>query len=109
MALLGMLACSPQAVEANDQSSNAKSSRVVLFSQPFCPGCMAAKTYFRDHHIAYLEFDITASQRARRTFERLGGKGTPFLVIGGQRINGFSRPIVRQRLKALGIAVNKME
>lgn len=79
-------------------------SQVVLFSQPFCPGCEAAKRYFQGHHISYLEFDITTSRVARDTFERLGGRGTPFFLIGGERLHGFSVPRIERRLSALGIS-----
>ena len=90
--------------EVIEKSTGALDSRVVLFSQPFCPGCEAAKYYFHDHQISYLEFDITASRAARDTFERLGGRGTPFFLIGGERLHGFSIPRIEQRLRELGIS-----
>ncbi len=90
--------------EVIEKSMGAPDSRVVLFSQPFCPGCEAAKYYFHDNQISYLEFDITASRAARDTFERLGGRGTPFFLIGGERLHGFSVPRIEQRLRELGIS-----
>lgn len=90
--------------EVIEKSMGSPDSRVVLFSQPFCPGCEAAKYYFHDNQISYLEFDITASRAARDTFERLGGRGTPFFLIGGERLQGFSVPRIEQRLRELGIS-----
>ncbi|MDV2080586.1 glutaredoxin family protein [Marinobacter xestospongiae] len=69
-------------------------SEVVLFSQPYCPGCLAAKQFFAEQGVAYREFDISTSEAARDTFERLGGQGTPFLLINGRRVQGFSEPVV---------------
>lgn len=89
--------------EVFEKSMGSPDSRIVLFSQPFCPGCEAAKYYFHDNQISYLEFDITASRAARDTFERLGGRGTPFFLIGGERLHGFSVPRIEQRLRELGI------
>ena len=89
--------------EVIEKSMGSTDSRVVLFSQPFCPGCEAAKYYFHDNQISYLEFDITASRAARDTFERLGGRGTPFFLIGGKRLHGFSVTTMEQRLRELGI------
>jgi glutaredoxin len=89
--------------EVIEKSMGTPDSRVVLFSQPFCPGCEAAKYYFHDNQISYLEFDITASRAARDTFERLGGRGTPFFLIGGERLHGFSVPRIEQRLREVGI------
>lgn len=44
------------------------------------------------------------SRAARDTFERLGGRGTPFFLIGGERLHGFSVPIIEHRLRELGIS-----
>jgi glutaredoxin len=90
--------------EVSGKSSNSVDSKVILFSQPFCPGCEAAKEYLHRHQIPYLNFDISSSRAARSTFERLGGRGTPLFLIGGQRIHGFSVPRLEQRLMELGIS-----
>lgn len=63
---------------------------VYLFSQPACPGCVAAKTYFKKQGIIFHEFDITQSSKARETFEKLGGQGTPFILVAGKRLQAFS-------------------
>lgn len=87
--------------DGNDSAPNA--SKVALFSQPFCPGCEAAKQYLGEQDIAFVEFDITASAKARDTFERLGGRGTPLMLIDGKRVHGFSMPVVEQRLIQAGL------
>jgi glutaredoxin len=71
---------------------------IVLFSQPYCPGCEAAKHHFVEQQIPYREFDISESDAARETFERLGGRGTPFLLINGKRLQGFSVPALEYYL-----------
>ncbi len=75
-----------------EQPSDKASADIVLFSQPYCPGCEAAKHYFAEQKIPYREYDISASEAARETFENLGGRGTPFLLIDGKRMQGFSIP-----------------
>lgn len=77
---------------------------VVLFSQPFCAGCEAARYYFHDHQIPYLELDISSSRAAMDAFERLGGRGTPFFLIGGEPMHGFSVPRLERLLMELGIS-----
>ena len=64
--------------------------KVVMFSSTYCPACGQAKSFFKKHDIAYLEFDIEKSTAARSYFERLGGQGTPFLLINNRRMHGFS-------------------
>ena len=67
-----------------------ESKKVVMFSSTFCPACAQAKDFFKAHEIDYLEFDIEKSTAARSYFERLGGRGTPFLLINNRRMQGFS-------------------
>ncbi|MFE8070982.1 glutaredoxin domain-containing protein [Marinobacteraceae bacterium S3BR75-40.1] len=64
---------------------------VVLFSQSSCPPCLAAKDYLEQASIDYQEYDIDESAKARSVFERLGGRGTPLLVVGRKVMHGFSR------------------
>jgi len=64
--------------------------KVVMFSSTYCPACGQAKSFFKEHDIAYLEFDIEKSTAARSYFDRLGGRGTPFLLINNRRMQGFS-------------------
>ena len=40
--------------EVFEKSMGSPDSRIVLFSQPFCPGCEAAKYYFPDNQISCL-------------------------------------------------------
>ena len=66
--------------------------KVVMFSSTFCPACSQAKSFFKEHDITYIEFDIEKSVAAKSYFERLGGRGTPFLLINNRRMQGFSEP-----------------
>ncbi len=84
--------------QADGRAPARSASKVALFSQPFCPGCEAAKQYFGESDVAFVEFDISASAKARDAFKRLGGRGTPFLLIDGKRVHGFSVPVIEQRL-----------
>ncbi|WP_158227171.1 glutaredoxin family protein [Mangrovitalea sediminis] len=70
---------------------------VYMFTQDFCPACLGAEQYFRDHHIRYLSFDIDKDPKALAMFRRLGARGTPFILVGGKPMTGFD-PAVFQRL-----------
>lgn len=91
------------AVQADESVPASVASKVALFSQPFCPGCVAAKQYFGEQDVDFVEFDISASAKARDAFERLGGRGTPFLLIDGKRVHGFFAPVIEQRLLESGL------
>ena len=67
-----------------------RGGEVVMYSTPSCGYCKQARRFFRDQGIAFTEHDIRSDAAARRAFERLGGKGVPLILIGDQRMSGFS-------------------
>ncbi|WP_192497300.1 glutaredoxin family protein [Halospina sp. K52047b] len=69
---------------------------VVMFSIDYCPSCEAAKRFFNEHGIVYSEYNLNESAKARTTFERLGGRGTPLLFLEGKTMNGFHPQRFRQ-------------
>ncbi|MCU7915989.1 MAG: DUF4124 domain-containing protein [Candidatus Thiodiazotropha sp. (ex Gloverina cf. vestifex)] len=71
---------------------NALSSRqqVVIYSTTWCGACRKAKSYFKQKSIPYKEYDVEKSTKGRRDYARLKGKGVPIILVGKQRMNGFS-------------------
>lgn len=49
--------------------------------------------------IAFTEFNIQASPKARKQFDRLGGRGVPLITIGDEQLNGFTPKGFDQLLK----------
>lgn len=72
-------------------------SRVNIYTTDWCGVCKKAKRYLDSQQIRYTEHDIEKSQKAKREFDRLGGKGLPVIVVGRQKMHGFSP----QRLDAM--------
>ena len=68
----------------------ASARRVVMYSAAWCGVCTRAKAYFRSNNIAFEERDIETSESARKQFERLGGRGVPLILVGQQKLSGFS-------------------
>lgn len=64
--------------------------RVTLYSAPGCAHCRRVKAFLRARGIAFSELDVQRSAKARKALERLGARGVPTLVIGGERLDGFS-------------------
>ncbi len=64
--------------------------QVVMYATAWCPYCAQARAYFAQSGIAYVEHDVEKSARAREEFRRLGGRGVPLIVVGRERLNGFS-------------------
>lgn len=62
---------------------------VVMFTIDYCPSCLAAKEFLIQRNVSFAEYNIDRSAKAKDVFERLGGRGTPFFLIEGKRVQGF--------------------
>jgi glutaredoxin len=71
-------------------SGNDKTKPVVIFTSRPCSHCQRAKAFLRGRGIAFREMDVGSSQRARKELERLGTRSVPVLLVGGERLDGFS-------------------
>lgn len=67
-----------------------QSKDVVMYSTRWCGVCKKAKRYFKSRNIPFTEHDIEKSEKAAREFRRLRGRGVPVILVGDQRMNGFS-------------------
>jgi len=70
---------------------------VVMYATSWCPYCAKARAYFARNGIAYVEHDIEKSAAVNAEFRRLGGRGVPLILVGTEKMSGFSE----QRLDAL--------
>ncbi|NTV38260.1 MAG: hypothetical protein HGA82_03660, partial [Anaerolineales bacterium] len=67
-----------------------KARSVVMFSAEWCGYCRKARQYFQANRVAFRERDVDKDPAARREYERLGGSGLPLILVGDQRLSGFS-------------------
>jgi len=80
-----------QQTKINDTQYKKLAKKVIIFSATYCPNCLNAKEYLSSKNIPFLEFDIEKSAAARTYFDKLGGRGTPFLLVNNHPIQGFSQ------------------
>jgi glutaredoxin len=64
--------------------------KVIIFSASWCGICKKAKTYFRRNGIPFTEHDIEKSTRAKSLYKQLDAKGVPVILVGKERMNGFT-------------------
>lgn len=81
---------SPKVSTTETQSLAGGSNKVVIYSASWCGVCKKAKAYFRQRQIPFQDYDVENNSRARREFRELGGRGVPIILVGNQRMNGFS-------------------
>ena len=75
---------------------------VKMFATDWCPYCRKAQAFFAQNGIRYTHVDIEKSPAARAEYQRLGGRGVPLILVGTQRMSGFSEERLAQMLKAAG-------
>jgi glutaredoxin 3 len=65
-------------------------ARVVVYSQPFCGYCTAAKRLLDRKGIAYTEIDVRLDPGKRaEMIERSGRQTVPQIFFGDRHIGGF--------------------
>lgn len=72
---------------------------VILYSAEWCGACRTAKRYFRQKGIAYKEYDVEKSRRGKQDYQRLKGRGVPIILVGKQRMDGFSTGRFEQMMR----------
>ena len=70
--------------------AKSKTKSVIMYSTSWCGYCKKARKHFERNNIPYQEYDIEKSKKAAKDYKRLNGRGVPVILIGKQRMNGFS-------------------
>ncbi len=78
------------ATTAVEQKNN-NSKKVVMYSTTWCGFCRKARAYFDAKGIRYTDYDIENSRKGRMDYKRLKGAGVPIIIIGKERMDGFSQ------------------
>jgi glutaredoxin len=69
---------------------------VVMYSTAWCGVCKRARQYFVANNIPFSEYDIEKSERGRKDYANLNGRGVPIIMVGKKRMNGFSSARFKQ-------------
>ena len=83
-------------------SVGATRPEIKMYATDWCGYCRQAKAYFGRQGIRYTELDVEKSAAARDEYQRLGARGVPVILVGTQRMNGYSEERLAQMLKAAG-------
>ena len=87
---------------SSSQATTASSRRfdgvVEIYLTDWCGYCKKAKKYMDSNGIRYQAYDIEKDSAAKRRFDDLGGGGVPLIIIGSQRMSGFSPEALEQYL-----------
>lgn len=85
-----------------DDSGTLSRGDVVLYTTQRCNYCRKAKQFLKRKNIRFTEYDVETSNKGKRDFKKLNGKGVPVILVGNQRMNGFSEERMVSMLKNAG-------
>lgn len=88
--------------EPASASPVAAKAQVTMYMAPWCGYCRQAKAHLAARKIAYREIDIDSSAAARNEFRNAGGRGVPLILVGNERISGFTRESLEALLRRGG-------
>lgn len=75
---------------------------VKMLTTTWCGVCKRAKAYLNGRGVYFLEYDVEQSDIGRLEYKRLNGKGVPIILVGNQRMTGFSPKKLDEMLKNVG-------
>jgi len=89
--------------ELASQTTIAKKDRfngtVEVYVTSWCRFCRQALDYLKSNGVKHVAYDIEKDSAARQKYEDLGGQGVPFIVIGSNKMSGFSREALEYYLE----------
>jgi len=91
-------------VEGDDAAAG---NEVVMYTTSWCSTCRRAREYLTKKAIPFSEWDIESNPYARAEYSILKGRGVPLILVGKQRMNGFSAPKLDKMLVKAGYAVGR--
>ena len=63
---------------------------VEIYVTEWCGYCKKAQKYMKSKSISYVAYDIEKDSSARQRHKELGGRGVPLIIIGSNKMSGFS-------------------
>jgi glutaredoxin-like YruB-family protein len=71
---------------------------VEIYVTDWCGYCKKAISYLRERGIPFNAHDIEKDPAARQRHKELGGRGVPLIIIGANRMSGFSAEVLERYL-----------
>ena len=72
---------------------------VSIYTTPTCGYCRLAKDFFKEHNIAYTEYNVAEdAEKRKEMIEKSGQMGVPVMFIGDNMIIGFNEEKIKAAL-----------
>ena len=67
------------------------SGTVELYVTDWCGYCKKAQNYLKSRNVPYVAYDIEKDSAAKQRHRELGGQGVPLIIIGSNKMSGYSQ------------------
>lgn len=72
---------------------------VLIYTTSTCHFCHMAKAFFKDHDVAYTEYNVGEDEVKRaEMIEKSGQMGVPVIYVGDDMIVGFNEAKLKELL-----------
>jgi glutaredoxin-like YruB-family protein len=72
------------------QSTTGFTGTIEMYATEWCGYCAAAENYMKSKNYSYVKYDIEKDSAAKQRHKDLGGRGVPLIIIGPNKMSGFS-------------------
>lgn len=76
--------------QASSPGKERFSGTVEMYVTDWCGYCRKAENYMSSRGIPYVTYDIEKDGSAKQRHKQLGGRGVPLIIIGSNKMSGFS-------------------
>ena len=93
----------PVVYSVGNDTAATSTSKVKLYTTTWCGYCKKAKAYLQARGTPFQEVDVERSAQGQSEFRALGGRGVPVILVGSQRMDGYSEGGLEGLLKQAGL------
>jgi len=76
---------------------------VKIYTTTWCGYCKRAKAYMQARGVRFEELDVETSSQGQVEFRSIGGRGVPVILVGNQRMDGYSQESLDAMLRQAGL------
>ncbi len=73
---------------------------VVVYTMTGCPHCAGVKDYLKEKGVGFAERNVLEDEQAMADFKKLGFRGTPVTLVGGEPVVGLDKAKLDKLLSA---------
>jgi glutaredoxin len=72
---------------------------VEMYVTDWCPVCKKAEQYMSARNYPFVAYDIEKDKSAMKRYQEMGGRGVPLILLGSQKLSGFSSSAIDQYMQ----------